>query len=129
MLNGNFAESLQPFIRFEEDSTLALNYVLEVIYSKLIACDVSEILPEDNEELDCLLDKYELTGVRAHWNQWREGVQEISRLGNQVIMLDAYVIKMKDCMNEMEKKHQQGRYSLSHSSSQVPSNKYLLMQH
>lgn len=71
MLNGAFAESTSSIIVFEEDSPLALNYVLGILYCPEEFCQHSNPQPNQNlisrgpkAEVEAILDKYQLSGVR-----------------------------------------------------------------
>ena len=71
MLNGAFAESISDTIVFEEDCPLALNYVLGILYCPEEFSQHSNPFPNLNiirrgseAEVEALLDKYQLHGVR-----------------------------------------------------------------
>ena len=71
MLNGAFAESVSDTIVFEEDCPLALNYVLGILYCPEEFSQHSNPFPNLNiirrgseAEVEALLDKYQLHGVR-----------------------------------------------------------------
>ena len=63
MLNGEFAESVSDTIVFEEDCPRALGYVLEILYFPEQFSMYT--LSGSETDLEALLDKYQLSGVRT----------------------------------------------------------------